>query len=113
MGRPVGGGELEGLGLLDVAFPLKEVRAALAETERESRRKRKLPAVLMVYYSIALGLMCAIGARTVLRHLLAEWREDGLVQGPLATESAITQARQGLGGLVGLAIGAANRATPA
>lgn len=89
--------DLEGLGLLDVAFPLKEVRAILAETERESRRKRKLPAVLMVYYSIALGLMCAVGARGVLRHLLAEWREDEPVRGPLATDSAITQARQRLG----------------
>lgn len=97
MGRRGAKNELEGLGVLDVAFPLEEVRAALAETERESRRKRKLPAVLMVYYSIALGLMCAVGARGVLRHLLAEWREDQPVAGPLATESAITQARQRLG----------------
>lgn len=97
MGRRAEGEALEGLGLLDVAFPLKEVKAALAETERGSRRKRKLPAVLMVYYSIALGLMCAVGARTVLRHLLAQWRDDEIVSGPLATESAITQARQRLG----------------
>lgn len=97
MGKRVASRELEGLGLLDVAFPLKEVRAALAETERDSRRKRKLPAVLMMYYSIALGLMSAVGARTVLRNLLAEWREDEVVGGPLATESAITQARQRLG----------------
>lgn len=97
MGKRVRGRELEGLGLLDVAFPLEEVRAVLAETNRDSRRTRKLPAVLMVYYSIALGLMCAVGARTVLRHLLAEWREDEVVQGPLATDSAITQARQRLG----------------
>lgn len=89
--------DLEGLGVLDVAFPLEEVRGALAETERQSKRKRKLPAVLMVYYSIALGLMCAVGARQVLRHLLAEWREDEPVRGPLATDSAITQARQRLG----------------
>lgn len=97
MGRQAEGHKLEGLGLLDVAFPLKEVQAALAETKRESRRKRKLPAVLMVYYAIALGLLCAVGARTVLRHLLAEWRDEGIVGGPLATESAITQGRQRLG----------------
>jgi len=97
MGRATEGRKLEGLGLLDVAFPLKEVRAALAETERESRRRRKLPAVLMVYYAIALGLLCAVGARTVLRQLLAEWRDEEIVSGPLATESAITQARQRLG----------------
>lgn len=97
MGEQSRGRDLEGLGLLDAAFPIKDVREILAETERASRRKRKLPAVLMVYYSIALGLMCAVGARGVLRHLLAEWREDEPVRGPLATDSAITQARQRLG----------------
>lgn len=97
MGGKGEGERLEGLGVLDVAFPLAEVRSILAETKRESQRRRKLPAVLMVYYSIALGLMCAVGARNVLRHLLAEWREDAPVSGPLATEAAITRARQRLG----------------
>lgn len=89
--------ELEGLGVLDVAFPLAEVRSILRETKRESKRVRKLPATTMVYYSIALGLMCAVGARQVLRHLMDHLREDGPVSGPLASESAITQARQRLG----------------
>jgi hypothetical protein len=97
MGVKSEGQRLEGLGVLDVAFPLEDVRRVLAETKRESQRRRKLPAVLMVYYSIALGLMCAVGARSVLRHLLAEWREDGPVGGPLASEAAITRARQRLG----------------
>ena len=93
-----GDGGLEGLGVLDTAFPLEEVRRILAETGCESRRKRKLPARLMMYHAIALGLMCSVGARQVLRHLLAHVREEsGPVAGPLATEAAITKARQRLG----------------
>jgi hypothetical protein len=89
--------KFDGLGVLDTAFPLREVKQILGELGRESRRRRKLPADLMVYYSIALGLMCAVGARQVLRHLLDHLREDEAVGGPLATEAAITQARQRLG----------------
>lgn len=87
---------LEGLGVLDVAFPLSEVRKILRETERESQRVRKLPSSLMVYLSIALGLLTSVGTRQVLRHVLDKYREDEPVAGPLATESAITQARQRL-----------------
>jgi hypothetical protein len=89
---------MDGLGVLDTEFPLGEVQRILRETERESKRKRKLPASLMVYYAIALGLMCSVGARQVLRHLLDKVREDGdgPVGGPLASEAAITKARQRL-----------------
>ncbi len=45
--------DMEGLGVLDTEFPLAEVQQILRETGRESKRKRKLPASLMVYYSIA------------------------------------------------------------
>src|ERR1043166_328089 len=93
----MGASEMEGLGVLDTAFPVREVKQILGELKCESRRRRKLPADLMVYYSIALGLMCAVGARQVLRHLLDHLREDEGVKGPWATESAITQARQRLG----------------
>jgi hypothetical protein len=97
MGRTRGRGEIEGLGVLDTEFPLREVQKILRETGRESKRKRKLPASLMVYYVIALGLMASAGARQVLRHLLDQVREDGPVAGPLASEAAITKARQRLG----------------
>lgn len=97
MGKRTGGGEFEGLGVLDTAFPLAEVQRMLGELGRQGQRKRKLPSELMVYYSIALGLMCSVGARQVLRHLLDHWREDGAVGGPLATDAAITKARQRLG----------------
>src|SRR3954466_5298597 len=90
--------DMEGLGVLDTEFPLAAVRQILRETGRESQRTRKLPASLMVYYAIALGLMCSVGARQILRHLLDHVREnDGPVAGPLATEAAITKARQRLG----------------
>src|SRR5215211_4377712 len=90
--------DMDGLGVLDTEFPLGEVQQILRETGRDSKRKRKLPASLMVYYVIALGLMASVGARQVLRHLLDQVREDGPVHGPLATEAAITKARQRLGG---------------
>jgi hypothetical protein len=90
-------GEIEGLGVLDTEFPLKDVQRILRETKRESQRKRKLPASTMVYYVIALGLMASVGARQVLRHLLSHLREDEIAGGSLATEAAITKARQRLG----------------
>jgi len=88
---------VEGLGVLDTAFPLEDVQRILRETERESKRKRKLPATTMVYCVIALGLMATVGARQVLRHLLDQVRDDEPVGGELATEAAITKARQRLG----------------
>ncbi len=97
MGRSRKDGEIVGLGVLDTEFPLRDVQQILRETNRESRRKRKLPASMMVYYAIALGLMASVGARQVLRHLLDQVREDEVVGGPLATEAAITRARQRLG----------------
>ena len=89
--------DMDGLGVLDAEFPLREIQQILRETGRESKRKRKLPASLMVSYVIALGLMASVGARQVLRHLLDQVREDSPVHGPLATEAAITKARQRLG----------------
>src|SRR3954452_918161 len=97
MGKKGRAEEFDGLGVLDTAFPMGEVKQILGGLGRESQRRRKLPADLMVYYSIALGLMCAVGARQVLRHLLDHLRENEAVVGALATEGAITQARQRLG----------------
>src|SRR5258706_2456101 len=95
MGRV--GAELDGLGVLDSEFPLEDVRRILRQTNRETQSKRMLPATLMVYYTIALGLLASVGAREVLRHLLDHVREDEPVGGALATEAAITKARRRLG----------------
>jgi hypothetical protein len=88
-----------GLGVLAEAFPLETVQAILAATGREGKRKRLLPASMMVYYVIALGLFVGVGCREVLRRLLdgAMWIWPNEVR--VATESAITQARQRLGSI--------------
>src|SRR5712691_6617698 len=86
-----------GIGFLAEAFPLETVQAILKATGREGKRKRLLPASMMVYYIIALGLFVGVGCREVLRRLLdgAMWIWPNEVR--IATESAITQARQRLG----------------
>jgi hypothetical protein len=86
-----------GIGVLAEAFPLETIRGILKATEREGRRKRLLPPVMTVYLVIALGLFVSEGCREVLRRLLDGARQiwpDGI---RIATESAITQARQRLG----------------
>jgi hypothetical protein len=85
------------LGSMSSAFPLGDVERILEETNRSSRRKRKLPAYVMTYYVIALGLMASMGTREVLRHLLDRFRERRSWRGELASEAAITKARQRLG----------------
>jgi hypothetical protein len=85
------------LGSMSSAFPLGDVERILEETNRSSRRKRKLPAYVMTYYVIALGLMASRGTREVLRHLLDRFRERRSWRGELASEAAITKARQRLG----------------
>src|SRR5580765_2392598 len=78
-----------------LAFPVQEVERILAVTGRGSRRRRKLPAHVMVYYVIALGLLASVGAREVLRRVLH--RKDQEFAFTLATDAAITKARQRLG----------------
>lgn len=78
-----------------MAFPVEEVERVLVATGRDSQRKRKLPAHVMVYYVIALGLLASVGARDVLRRVLH--REEQEFSFTLATDAAITKARQRLG----------------
>jgi hypothetical protein len=85
------------LGSMSSAFPLTAVEQILEQTGRMSLRKRKLPAYLVTYMVIALGLMASEGAREVLRHLLDRFRERQGWPGELASEAAITKGRQRLG----------------
>lgn len=91
--------DLMNIGVLTTRFPLDRVRAVLKETGRESERERALPAHVVMYYVIALGLYRALGTREVLRVL-----QEGLkmVLGleheiKTAGKSGISQARNRLG----------------
>ena len=58
------------LGVIARAFPPDRVRQILTETGKASERERDLPAQVMVYYAIALGLYMGSSTREVLRCLL-------------------------------------------
>lgn len=57
------------LGALSGIIPVRLVRDILAETERESARRRSLPAELMVYFVIAMSLLFEDEYGEVLRQL--------------------------------------------
>ena len=87
------------IGALTGIVPREQVERVLAETGRASRRRRDLPAHVMVYYVIALALYRAEGSREVLR-LLLESLQRLLKWGVRVTpagKSAISQARSRLG----------------
>jgi hypothetical protein len=86
------------LGVLTTQFPLELVEQVLFETERVSERERALPAHLMVYYAIALGLYADVSTREVLRCVVegARWLGDATALG-MPTKSGISQARTRLG----------------
>lgn len=76
-------------------FPVEDVERILERTGRGSKRRRKLPAHVMVYYLVALGLLMGVGAREVLRRILQRQRERYRIA--IATDAAVTKARQRLG----------------
>lgn len=91
-------GPVVSLGAVMRFFPLDEVQRILVATGRQSRRIRKLPAELMVYWTIAAGLFVSAGAREVLRRVLKRKSGGWLDElEDLATESALSQARTRLG----------------
>jgi hypothetical protein len=75
------------------------VDAVLAETGRQSRRQRQLPARVVVYYVMALSLYAQASYGEVLRCLLegVRWLRLGGIDLAVATKSAITRARIRLG----------------
>lgn len=86
------------VGVIAKVFPLSAVKAALADCERSSRRRRALPAEAMVYYVIAQALFRSVSAREVLR-CLAEGLRWARTGEPLqiASKVAISRARTRLG----------------
>lgn len=92
--RPVG----VSLGSLTKLFPQHEIEAILEASGRTSQRRRKLPALELVYYLVALGLFASEGCRSVLRRVLL--RGDARTEEELealCSDSAISQARSRLG----------------
>lgn len=87
------------LGVISKTFPLQRVREVLAATGKASRRERDLPAHVVVYYTIALGLYMQASYREVLRCLLegVQWLLDPMVTLKVAGNSGISQARTRLG----------------
>jgi hypothetical protein len=87
------------LGVLTTAVPAGLIDTVLAETGRQSRRQRRLPARLVVYYVMALALYAQASYGEVLRCLLegVRWLRLGGTDPALAGKSAITRARARLG----------------
>jgi hypothetical protein len=88
-----------GVGVIARTFPMAKVRAALEATNKASIRQRDLPAHVVVYYVIALGLYMQSSYREVLRCLLEgiQWLMDPSVAIKVAGKSGISQARTRLG----------------
>lgn len=92
--RPVG----VTLGSLSRFFPQEQIEAILAASGREGTRRRKLPALELMYFLIALGLHSSEGCRAVLRRVLLRKgsREDDEYEA-VCSAAAITQGRARLG----------------
>src|SRR5450432_1692638 len=89
------------LGVLAKAFPLSKVQEVLAACGKSSMRQRDLPAHVVVYYVMALGLYMNSSYREVLRCLLdgLNWFQGGPAV-KIAGKSGISQARTRLGSAV-------------
>jgi hypothetical protein len=87
------------LGVVAKTFPMATVREILSTTGKTSMRERDLPAHVVMYYVIALGLYMQCSYREVLRCLLEglQWLTDPLSGLKVAGKSGISQARTRLG----------------
>ncbi len=91
--------DLIGLGTLTRYFPRRKVEEILRETDRQSRRQRKLPAHVTVYYVIALCLFMQVSYAEVLSLLLEGLGRMGWRIGPIPSmgTAGISQARDRVG----------------
>jgi hypothetical protein len=78
------------LGCLSQTIPLAAIRSALTKTGRGERRRRALPAALVVQLVIGLGLVADAASRQVLAYLLP-------AAAKLPTKKSISRARYRLG----------------
>jgi hypothetical protein len=96
-----GGGRIAehlSIGILARTYPRERIKQILQELGLESQRVRDLPAEVLVYYVIALGLFMAVSTGEVLRCLVEglQWL-GGQSPLKLAGKAAISQARSRLG----------------
>lgn len=87
------------MGILAKSYPTAQVKEILERMGKASQRERALPAHLMVYYVMGLGLWMGASCREVLRSLLSgvQWLLGSEKEYKVAGKSGITQARQRLG----------------
>ena len=86
------------IGVLAQIYPWERVSAVLRQTNRASERVRDLPAEVVTYYVMGLGLFMAVSTREVLRVLVEglQWLGTGQAV-KVASKAAISQARTRLG----------------
>jgi hypothetical protein len=87
------------MGILARAYPTQRVKEILQKQGKASQRERELPAHLMVYYVMGLGMWMGASCREVLRCLLTgvHWLLGSEQRYKVTGKSGITQARQRLG----------------
>ncbi|MEU7203587.1 IS4 family transposase [Streptomyces sp. NPDC045470] len=90
--------ELSGLGLLTWVYPPGLVDRVVAACGRVERRKRLLPARLVVYFVLGLALFSPAPYLEVMRHLVEGLRSLGLLgDWHIPARSSLFRARQRLG----------------
>lgn len=87
------------IGVLARTYPRERIRNILVRKGLQSKRVRDLPAEVMVYYVIALGLYMAVSTREVLRTLIEglQWMGGASTIIKAAGKAAISQARSRMG----------------
>jgi hypothetical protein len=85
------------LGVIAKAFPASVIEEILDRTGRASRRRRRLPAPVVMYYVIALALYMEVSYGEVLRCLMEGLRWLSWPAVAVAGKSGISQARTRLG----------------
>lgn len=86
------------IGVLAQIYPWERVSTVLQQTNRASERVRDLPAEVVTYYVMGLGLFMAVSTREVLRVLVEGLQWLGAAQSvKVASKAAISQARTRLG----------------
>ncbi len=87
------------LGVIAKICPLEKINAVLEANQKASLRERELPAPLVVYYVIALGLYMQVSYKEVLRCLLegVQWLLGPARLVKVTGKSGISQARTRLG----------------